>query len=388
MKTTHTYTFKNAQNMAALADESIDLVVTSPPYPMIEMWDQIFARQNKEIGQTLKQNDGPAAFALMHRELDKVWDELYRVLKKGGIACINIGDATRTINAHFALYTNHSRIQHYMQKLGFAALPAILWRKQTNAPNKFMGSGMLPPGAYVTLEHEYILILRKGNKKAFRTDNAKVNRRASAFFWEERNVWFSDVWMDLKGTTQNLFDPKTRDRSGAYPFELPYRLITMFSVKGDNVLDPFLGMGTTMYAAMAAGRNSIGYEIDPLLKEPIVSQSAGIVEFANQRITERLDQHLAFVQERVAAKGPLKYVNHHYGFAVMTNQEKDLLINQLLSVHQIDSDAFEAIHADEPQKEYIAALEAAVLSEAEKDRKKKKKSPRKRAAGHEQQLLF
>ena len=133
-----------------MSNESIDLVVTSPPYPMIEMWDQIFTSQNEKIGRALNKKDGPTAFELMHQELDKVWDELYRVLKVGGIACINIGDATRTINSHFALYTNHSRIQTYMQKLGFSALPAILWRKQTNAPNKFMGSGMMPPGAYVT----------------------------------------------------------------------------------------------------------------------------------------------------------------------------------------------------------------------------------------------
>jgi DNA modification methylase len=177
-----------------------------------------------------------------------------------------------------------------MQKIGFSALPAILWRKQTNAPNKFMGSGMMPPGAYVTLEHEYILMLRKGNKKEFKTNEEKKIRRESSFFWEERNVWFSDVWMDLKGTSQNLFDNKARDRSAAYPFELPYRLTTMFSVKGNTVLDPFFGIGTTMYAAMAAARNSIGYEIDRNLKEQIISKSSGIVGFSNKRIEERLDK--------------------------------------------------------------------------------------------------
>ena len=159
--------------MADLADECIDLVVTSPPYPMIEMWDEIFTNQNSKIGEAIKKKDGPLACELMHRELDKVWQEVFRVLKNGGIACINIGDATRTIDGHFALYTNHSRIHTYMQKIGFSALPAILWRKQTNAPNKFMGSGMMPPGAYVTLEHEYVLILRKGNKKEFITNKEK-----------------------------------------------------------------------------------------------------------------------------------------------------------------------------------------------------------------------
>ena len=232
--------------MDAIPSNSIDLVVTSPPYPMIEMWDEVFSKQNVKIGEALNQKDGPSAFELMHKELDLVWDEVSRVLKRGGIACINIGDATRTIDDHFALYTNHSRIHTYMQQIGFSALPIILWRKQTNAPNKFMGSGMMPPGAYVTLEHEYVLILRKGNKKAFKTEDEKEQRRASSFFWEERNIWFSDVWTDLKGTSQNLFDNKVRGRSAAYPIELPYRLITMFSVKGDNVLDPFLGIGTTM----------------------------------------------------------------------------------------------------------------------------------------------
>lgn len=83
----------------------------------------------------------------------------------------------------------------------------------------------------------------------------------SSFFWEERNVWFSDVW-DIKGTKQNLQKSKTRERSAAFPFEIPYRLINMFSQKGDMILDPFLGTGTTIQAAIVCGRNSCGYEID------------------------------------------------------------------------------------------------------------------------------
>jgi DNA modification methylase len=93
-----------------------------------------------------------------------------------------------------------------MLKLGFTNLPNILWRKQTNAPNKFMGSGMMPPGAYVTLEHEHILIFRNGGKRQFNSQKEKTNRRQSAFFWEERNQWFSDVWMDLKGARQKIAD--------------------------------------------------------------------------------------------------------------------------------------------------------------------------------------
>jgi DNA modification methylase len=90
----------------------------------------------------------------MHKELDKVWKNIAGAVKEGGIVCINIGDAVRSINREFKLYSNHSRIISAFLNLGFNALPDILWRKQTNSPNKFMGSGMLPPGAYVTLEHE------------------------------------------------------------------------------------------------------------------------------------------------------------------------------------------------------------------------------------------
>jgi len=374
--------------MRDLPGESVDLVVTSPPYPMIEMWDEIFANQNREIDKALKKKDGPAAFELMHQELDKVWDELFRVLKKGGIACINIGDATRTINGYFALYTNHSRIHTYMQKLGFSALPAILWRKQTNAPNKFMGSGMMPPGAYVTLEHEYVLILRKGNKKEFITNQEKKLRRESSFFWEERNVWFSDVWMDLKGTSQNLFDNKTRDRSAAFPFELPYRLITMFSIKGDTVVDPFMGIGTTMYAAMAAGRNSVGYEIDTHFRELILSKTNGVASFANKRIVERLNKHLEFVKTQYQSMGKFKHTNIHYLFPVKTSQETDLIINELESVKRADDDSFVVTYSDDPQENFVGAWEGNILSDSEIKGIEKPAEPKKRKKNPEQQQLF
>ena len=146
MKTTHQFYFKNAKDMSAVSSESVDLVVTSPPYPMIEMWDEVFTLQDKTIGKALKANDGPTAFESMHRQLDSVWEEVDRVLKPSGIVCVNIGDATRTIRGDFALYSNHSRIISFFLKQGFTGMPIILWRKQTNAPNKFMGSGMYPPG--------------------------------------------------------------------------------------------------------------------------------------------------------------------------------------------------------------------------------------------------
>lgn len=213
-ETSHHVITGPAQHMQTLDNESVQLIVTSPPYPMISMWDQIMTGQNPKIGEALERNDGPLAFELMHRELDQVWAEAYRVLTPGGFACINIGDATRTLNGSFALYANHARIISAFASLGFSNLPNILWQKQTNAPNKFMGSGMLPAGAYVTLEHEWILIFRKGGKRVVRSEEEKQLRRESAFFWEERNSWFSDRW-DLKGVKQKIQKSIARDRSAA-----------------------------------------------------------------------------------------------------------------------------------------------------------------------------
>lgn len=332
--TTHNIIIGAAQNMEQLKDNSIELVVTSPPYPMIEMWDDIMAKQNPEIQTALDKNDGPKAFELMHLELDKVWAEVERVLIPGGFACINIGDSTRTINGEFALYPSHSRIISAFQKLGINNLPNILWRKQTNAPNKFMGSGMLPSGAYVTLEHEWVLVFRKGGKRQFKTEAEKLRRKESSFFWEERNVWFSDLW-DLKGTKQKIDKSETRKRSAAYPFELPYRLINMYSLQGDTVLDPFLGTGTTSLAAIAANRNSVGYEIDPLFLNIIADNIESTPNsFYNSIIQNRIDQHIKFITERNAdvKKSEIKHFNENLKLPVMTGQETDIKFRYVTSV--------------------------------------------------------
>lgn len=346
MKTTHRLFFADARKMAAVADESVDLVVTSPPYPMIAMWDEIFRNADPQIDKALSQQDGGRAFELMHRRLDPVWGEVFRVLKTGGFACINIGDAVRTLKDRFTLYPNHVRILGYLYEKGFNLLPAVIWRKQTNAPNKFMGAGMLPAGAYVTLEHEYILIVRKGDKRTFEAGPERQTRRESAFFWEERNLWFSDVWMDVKGARQKIQDKTLRHRSGAFPIDVPYRLINMYSVAGDTILDPFTGSGTTLAAAAAAGRNSIGYEIDAGFNDAIALRMENSVALARILVNERLGTHREFVQKRTAEKGPLKHSNAYYGFPVMTAQEKSLRLPLACRVRRIASDVFEADYED------------------------------------------
>lgn len=341
MKTLHKIIYSDAREMNEVKSESVDLMITSPPYPMIKMWDDMFSVQNPEIAVALREEDGEKAFELMNKELDKVWEEAYRVLKIGGIACINIGDATRSLGGKFQIYTNHARILNYCLSLGFHALPEILWLKETNKPDKFMGSGMLPVGAYVTLEHEYILILRKGYKREFKSAEEKLNRQNSAFFWEERNTWFSDKWNDLNGVFQKLNRIKVRERSGAYPIELAYRLINMFSVQGDTILDPFLGTGTTTLGAIASARNSIGYEIDGNFKDIVEERIKNIKDTSNIYIDERLSRHIEFMKKRFELKGEHKYFNKNYNFPVVTNQEKDILFLKLREIGKTNENIFE-----------------------------------------------
>ena len=318
MRTIHKIYTANSGRMDELDTGSVDMVVTSPPYPMITMWDELFSSANPEIGKMLTE-DGKRAFELMHRELDKTWTELKRVVKDGGTVCINVGDATRTVNDNFSLYPNHARIVSKMTELGFDVLPGIIWHKQTNSPNKFMGSGMLPAGAYVTLEHEHILIFRKNGKRVF-SDLDKELRRESAYFWEERNEWFSDAW-NFKGERQRTDKSGMRERSAAFPCELPKRLILMFSQYGDTVLDPFLGTGTTTKAAILFGRNSAGYEIDRSLTDSCKKEIFDYVKRYERINAMRIAEHSDFVNERINSGKEVKHMNHTYNMPVMTSQE-------------------------------------------------------------------
>ena len=330
--TTHKVIIGNSNFLPNIADESVDLIVTSPPYPMIEMWDSIWDATTKEL---LHSGNGYQAFLYMHDILNSTWKECDRVLKTGGFVCINIGDATRTINGNFQLYPNHTKVIEQFSAMGYSVLPDIHWRKQTNAPNKFMGSGMYPAGAYVTYEHEYILIFRKGGKRVF-NEREKRLRQKSAYFWEERNVWFSDLW-DIKGTDQIIATSKpTRSRNASYPLEIPYRLIRMYSIEGDTVLDPFFGLGTTGIAAMISNRNSIGVEIDSGVAELALDTMNITVDDCNQHIMKRLLKHVEFINSLPDEKKSKLYHNIPHGFDVKTRQETAIHIEQLRSVERIN----------------------------------------------------
>jgi len=333
-----------AADLRSVSDASVHCVVTSPPYPMIEMWDEDFSTADAQVRGLLEQGDGARSWEAMHAQLDRVWQAVARTLVPGGVACINIGDATRNLANDFQLYVNHARVLQAFLRLGFTALPCVLWRKPTNAPTKFMGSGMLPPGAHVTLEHEYVLILRKAGKRQLTRDADRERRRRSAFFWEERNQWFSDVWMDLMGQRQELLDVQTRRRSGAFPLELPFRLISMFSLQEDTVLDPFAGTGTTALAALAAGRNSVGMEQAEDLVQVSRERFAAGVQLAAERTRRRLRDHADFLAQRQAAGKPPKHHNAPHDTPVMSKQESDLALVLPQHLEHLGDGRFGATH--------------------------------------------
>lgn len=285
MRTKHEIFIANSQRMPEIPDSSVHLVVTSPPYPMIKMWDTQFTMINPKIAtlwKKLEKNNKKAIvtqiYEAMHKTLASTWLETYRVLINGGIACINIGDATRTLNNEFRLFPNHSKIIENCERIGFTTLPYILWKKPTTKPKykgkgAFLGSGFLPPNAYITLDCEFILIFRKGNIRKFSPkDPIRYN---SVFTKQQRDKWFTQIW-GVIGKRQT--STQIERRTAAYPDEIANRLIRMFSVKGDTVLDPFLGSGTTIKLSMHNERNSIGYEIDetllPLIKKKIKTAPA------------------------------------------------------------------------------------------------------------------
>jgi DNA modification methylase len=350
METSHQIVSGDSRSLDQIGDDAVEFVVTSPPYPMIEMWDDLFTDLDSAIAKPLAEGDGQAAFEAMHAELDEVWAEVERVLVDGGIACINIGDATRKLADSFRVYQNHSRIIDAFERLGFEPLPEILWRKPVNSAAKFMGSGMLPPNAYVTLEHEYILVFRNG-RSSRQFESGADRRYDAAYFWEERNTWFSDVWTEVRGELQSLEHSDLRERSAAYPFEIPYRLINMYSVYGDTVLDPFWGTGTTTIAALTAGRNSIGYELDDEFVDVFRQRVGDIPALSRTVVEQRLAAHRDFVEETLAAGDEFKYQAETYDFPVTTKQEQTI---QFYSVADIDEteDGYRAMHSPVTDEEH------------------------------------
>jgi DNA modification methylase/endonuclease YncB( thermonuclease family) len=253
----------DSRNMAEIADESVHLIVTSPPYWHLKDYG---TQGQIGYGQTLHE------YLL---DLSRVWRECWRVLKAGRRLCINIGDqfARSIVYGRYKVIPIHAEIIAQCETIGFDYMGAIIWRKKTTVRTTggavVMGSFPYPPNGIVELDYEFILLFKKPERDAGRGARdavPQVAKEASKLTRDEWKEFFSGHW-EFAGERQALHE-------AMFPEELPYRLIRMFSFVGETVLDPFLGSGTTVKVALGLGRNAIGYEIQPAFV-PIIRQKLG-----------------------------------------------------------------------------------------------------------------
>lgn len=344
-QTQHQVHFRNAKHaLQNLEDGSVHLIVTSPPYPMVKMWDECFSKQSTSYRLALDEDDGRGMWHAAHYVLQTVWDACVRALCPGGYLCINIGDGLRRIGDRFEFYSNAGPIDQYLEAVwDLTPHPPIVWRKPSNSPTKFLGAGMLPAGSYVTMEHEHILIFRKGPKRLFKTKAEQERRRFSALFWEERNEYFSDLWK-VPGRLQAAQREGGR-RTAAFPVAIPERLISMFSLYGDIVVDPFAGTGTTMRAAMGLGRNSVSVECDAgVFNQPDLGDAHGVGH-------ERLERHRRWLIDHQGLPKETWGWNDRLKCLVKSSQETDLYVIDSYETRTLDLEtpgvqAWEVSHAD------------------------------------------
>lgn len=243
--TNHKIVFGDSRRMQLIADKSVQLIVTSPPY-----WQLKDYGANTQIGF----NDSYEEYI---NNLNLVWQECYRVLADGCRLCINIGDqfARSVYYGRYKVIPIRTEIIRFCEALGMDYMGAIIWQKSTtmntSGGGAVMGSYPYPRNGILKIDYEFILIFKKPGRAPTPTDEQKRNSILAQAEWNE---YFSSHW--------NFNGAKQANHLAMFPEELPKRLIKMFSFTNETVLDPFLGSGTTSLAAINAARNSIGYEIN------------------------------------------------------------------------------------------------------------------------------
>lgn len=240
----------DSRHLQHIPDESVQLVVTSPPY-----WNL------KEYVHSPGQLGDIDDYEKFLQELDRVWEQIWRVLVPGGRLIVVVGDvcvARKRFGRHL-VFPLHASIQEHCRHLGFDNLAPIIWYKIANASLEAAGNGTsflgkpYEPGGVIKNDIEFILMQRKPSGYRRPSLNARI---LSIIPESLHRQWFQQIWQDVKGAS-------TRQHPAPYPLELAERLVRMFSFAGDTVLDPFMGTGTTSIAAANWGRNSIGIDVEP-----------------------------------------------------------------------------------------------------------------------------
>ncbi|MBI4722169.1 MAG: site-specific DNA-methyltransferase [Candidatus Stahlbacteria bacterium] len=280
----HKIIIGDSRKMEEIADESVHLIVTSPPY-----WQLKDYGPKEQIGY----NDSYENYI---NNLNLVWQECQRMLHKGCRLCINIGDqfARSVYYGRYKVIPIRTEIIKFCETIGFDYMGAIIWQKVTTCHTTggatVMGSYPYPRNGIIKLDYEFILIFKKDGNPL------KVNKEIkeeSKLTDEEWNQYFTGHW-NFPGEKQNK-------HLAMFPEELPRRLIKMFSFVGDTVLDPFLGSGTTTLVAKTLKRNSIGYEINkdflPIIKEKFGIKQSAIFQDRAFEIKEQEELNIDFKEK-------------------------------------------------------------------------------------------
>lgn len=284
MQNKHQIVIGDSRNMVELNEQSIHLIVTSPPY-----WQLKDYGNEQQIGFDHSYED-------YINNLNLVWKECYRVLHKGCRLCINIGDqfARAVYYGRYKVIPIREEIIRFCETIGFDYMGAIIWQKETTMNTTggatVMGSYPYPRNGIIKIDYEFILIFKKVGVSP---KISKDLKEKSILTKEEWNEYFKGHW-NFRGAKQD-------NHIAMFPEELPKRLIKMFTFVGDTVLDPFLGSGTASLAAKHLNRNSIGYEINkdylPLIKDKVNINDNDMFQKSHFEITKQEKINIDFKEK-------------------------------------------------------------------------------------------
>ncbi|MFD1634639.1 DNA-methyltransferase [Haloplanus ruber] len=241
----------DARDLSMLDEESVELVVTSPPYFNIKDYENGTGGED-QLGDL-------SDYEQFNEQIDQVWKQCYEKLVPGGRMCVVVGDVLRSRSEHgrHRVLPLHATIQEHCIDIGFDNLAPVIWYKIGNASLEAGGNARFlgkpyEPGAVIKNDIEYILLFRKPGGYRSPSVEEKILSTIEA---DRHQKMFRQLWDDIKGEKQ-------RDHPAPFPTELAERLVRMFSFVGDTVVDPFAGTGSTAVAASRCGRNSVSVELE------------------------------------------------------------------------------------------------------------------------------